>query len=87
MASIPFWGQVLCHEFRVAHPSLSLRACEELSYGFVCIMYGHWKMVASLGVSPAHNRVARCAMDRLILGYSLEGATNGNPVTIWSSDT
>lgn len=80
-------GQVLCHEFRVAHPSLSLRACEELSYAFVCIMYGHWKMVATLGLSPAHNRVARAAMDCLIRGYLLDSGPKDGSVAIWSPET
>lgn len=32
-------------------------------------MYGHWKMVASLGCSSGHNRIAREAMDRIISSY------------------
>lgn len=62
-------GQIISHEFQLAHPALDSRACEELSYLFVCLMYGHWKMVASLGVSPAHNRITRHSLDRLIRDY------------------
>ena len=32
-------------------------------------MYGHWKMVATLGFSPSHNSVTRAAVDRLIESY------------------
>jgi AcrR family transcriptional regulator len=79
-------GQVLCHEFRVAHPELSLRVCEELSYLFVCLMYGHWKMVASLGVSPAHNRITRGAMDRLIRDYGQNDSEIPEMTKIWATD-
>jgi AcrR family transcriptional regulator len=78
-------GQVLAHEFRVAHPALSLRACEELSYLFVCLMYGHWKMVATLGVSSEHNRITRTAMDRLIREYRVNGAQVGGSTKVWAS--
>jgi hypothetical protein len=32
-------------------------------------MYGHWKMVATLGFSEDYNRVTREAVDRLIASY------------------
>lgn len=79
-------GQVLAHEFRVANPGLSLRACEELSYLFVCLMYGHWKMVATLGVSTSHNRVTRAAMDRLIRDYGLNDGQGDATTRIWAAD-
>lgn len=47
-------------------------------------MYGHWKMVASLGVSEAHNRVSRAAMDRLIRSYAENDAPIENVGRIWA---
>lgn len=60
---------VIAHEVQISHPDLPQPACREIGYLFVCIMYGHWKMVASLGFSEAHNRVSREAMDRIIESY------------------
>lgn len=59
----------VAHEIQISHPSLSQRACREIAYLFVSLMYGHWKMVASLGFSSEHNRIAREAMDRIIASY------------------
>ncbi|MGY9050123.1 MAG: hypothetical protein ACKVKF_24600, partial [Rhodobacterales bacterium] len=53
-------------------PSLSRSACHEIGYLFVTLIYGHWKMVASLGFSENNNRVAREAVDRLIASYQME---------------
>lgn len=78
-------GQVLAHEFKVAHPSLSLRSCEELSYLFVCLMYGHWKMVATLGCSTDHNRITRNAMDRLIRDYIGMGDQSSSTSRVWAT--
>ncbi len=78
-------GQVMCNEFRVSHPHLSAQAADELSYLFVCLMYGHWKMVATLGVSDDHNRLTRAAMDRLIRSYSQTGAAEGSISRVWSA--
>ncbi len=66
-------GQVVSHEIQVRHPELSEAACLELSYLFVCIMYGHWKMVATLGYSENHGRIARASMDRLLASYLASG--------------
>lgn len=60
---------VLAHEIQISHPTIPQRACREIGYLFVSLMYGHWKMVASLGFSTGHNRVARQAMDRIIESY------------------
>lgn len=60
---------VMAHEVQVSHPSIPQKACREIGYLFVSLMYGHWKMVASLGFSPEHNRIAREAMDRIIDSY------------------
>ena len=80
-------GQVLSHEFAVQYSELDQRSAEELSYLFVSLMYGHWKMVASLGFSPSHNRIARQAMERLIRSYqqaSLPTVENAKP---WQRDS
>lgn len=62
-------GQVLSHELRAQYPEISLPACGEISYLFVILMYGHWKMVATLGLSEEHRHVTRRAVDRLIDSY------------------
>jgi len=60
---------VIAHEVQISHPSLNQKACREIGFLFVSLMYGHWKMVATLGLSELHNRVSREAMDRLIDSY------------------
>jgi AcrR family transcriptional regulator len=62
-------GTVLSHELRQAHPSIPLESCEEIAYLLITIMYGHWKMVATLGMAEDNNRVARRAIDRLLASY------------------
>ncbi|PIL18726.1 hypothetical protein P775_19330 [Puniceibacterium antarcticum] len=62
----------IAQEVRVNDPSLSRSACHEIGYLFVTLIYGHWKMVASLGFSENNNRVAREAVDRLIASYQME---------------
>jgi len=79
-------GQVIAHEINAAHPAMPARATEELAYGFVCLMYGHWKMVASLGFSEAHGKVSRAAMDRLIRSYVDDGDPLENVGRIWGVD-
>ena len=59
----------LAHEVQISHPDLPQKACHELGYLVVALMYGHWKMVASLGIDDAMNRVSREAVDRLIASY------------------
>lgn len=59
----------IAHEVQVSHPQLNQKACREIGYLFVCLMYGHWKMVASLGFSEDHNAITRAAVDRLIESY------------------
>lgn len=59
----------IAHEIQVSYPQLSQKACRELGYLFVSLMYGHWKMVATLGFSASHNAVTRAAVDRLIQSY------------------
>lgn len=59
----------IAHEVQISHPDLSQDACRELGYLFGALMYGHWRMVESLGFSDSHNTVSRSAMDRLIASY------------------
>lgn len=80
-------GQVLSHEFVVQYPELSQQSASELSFLFVSIMYGHWKMVASLGYSEEHNMVTRRAIDRLIKSYIESPAATSQPVRIWSKQS
>jgi AcrR family transcriptional regulator len=59
----------LAHEIQISHPELHQTACRELGFLVVALMYGHWKMVATLGFSDSFNRVSRHAIDRLIASY------------------
>lgn len=59
----------LSHEVMISHPTLPQRASHELGYLIVALMYGHWKMVASLGFSEQYSAVARDAANRLIDSY------------------
>lgn len=59
----------LAHEIQISYPQLHQAACRELGYLVVITMYGHWKMVATLGFSRDYNRVARRSLDRLIESY------------------
>ena len=62
-------GHVISHELRQQFSQIPLPACEQLSFVFVSLMYGHWKMVASLGLSEDHKHITRQAIDRLIESY------------------
>ncbi|MEP4194775.1 MAG: TetR/AcrR family transcriptional regulator [Aliishimia sp.] len=81
-----FLGQVISHEFELQFPSLGSRESKELSYLFVCLMYGHWKMVASLGLSEDHKHITRQAMDRLIQSYVSKSVPLGNLVATWQQE-
>ncbi|WP_088623059.1 TetR/AcrR family transcriptional regulator [Oceanicola sp. 22II-s10i] len=76
-------GQVLSHEFSVQFPDLDHQAAEELSWLFVCLMYGHWKMVASLGFDDAHRTISRQAMDRLIRSYCDHRSDPAAQTEVW----
>lgn len=52
-------GHVLSHEFALVYPDLGPQKAAELSFLFVNLMYGHWKMVASLGLSDEHKFITR----------------------------
>jgi AcrR family transcriptional regulator len=67
-------GQLLALEIKIVHPHLTLDHCAEISYLFTCLMYGHWKMVASLGLAEDHKRITRQAVDRIIGLYAQESS-------------
>ena len=78
-------GQALAHEIRTCHQTIPMKSCSEIAYLFVAIMYGHWKMVASLGLSKDHRQVSRQAINRLIGSY----LANPGPVAdvkVWGRD-
>ncbi|MEM7443190.1 MAG: TetR/AcrR family transcriptional regulator [Pseudomonadota bacterium] len=77
-------GQVVSHEIALKWPELSPEQCGELSYLFVCLMYGHWKMVATLGYAEDHKYIARRALDRLIDSYLLNSNDTLKPVKPWA---
>ncbi len=62
-------GHVVSHELRQQYQNIPLPVCEQISFVFVSLMYGHWKMVASLGLSEDHKHITRNAIDRLIESY------------------
>lgn len=61
----------ISHEVQLSHPTMPQRACREIAFLFVALMYGHWKMVATVGFSSDYNAVTRAAMDRIIESYVL----------------
>lgn len=79
-------GQVLQLEVKMQHPEMDLESCAEIAYLFVCLMYGHWKMVASLGLSEEHKLISRRAIDRLIKSYLDKDFTPLGTVRTWESE-
>ena len=77
-------GLTLTHEIRSCYPEIPMSSCAEISYLFVTIMYGHWKMVASLGLSEDHKHIARRSIDRIIASYRVvpEPAADGS---VWKT--
>lgn len=80
-------GQVLSYELELEYPALGAQAAQELSWLFVCLMYGHWKMVASLGFSEAHRLIGREAIERLLKSYLASGPAARNPPRVWQTAT
>ncbi len=78
-------GQVLQLEVKMQYPDLSLEDCAEISYLFVCIMYGHWKLAGSLGVSEDHKLVARRSIDRIIASYVRNDMEKLGVVHVWET--
>lgn len=79
-------GQVLQLEVKMQYPELDLDSCAEISYLFVCVMYGHWKMVASLGLSEKHKLISRRAIDRIISSYLAKDVPSLGRVRTWERD-
>lgn len=82
-----FLGKVLAQELRVAYPALSQAAADELSFLFVALMYGHWKMVATLGASEEHKFIARQGMERLIRSFLVNGQHTAAGSSVWMRST
>ena len=78
-------GQLVADEAMATHPELSDVQAAELSYVFVALMYGHWRMISSLGFSEAHGAVARDAMARVLASYRAE-EPGAERVAIWSEE-
>jgi len=79
-------GQILAHEFMLQYPTLPTQAAEELSFLFISLMEGHWKMVATLGFSREHRLLTRHAMDRLIQSYVNNPSKMGDLNKVWKQD-
>ncbi|MEO3388742.1 TetR/AcrR family transcriptional regulator [Mesorhizobium sp. CAU 1741] len=60
----------IAHEVQISNPGLSQNACREIGFLFVSLMYGHWKMVATLGFSGDYHKVTRAALDRILASYN-----------------
>lgn len=78
-------GEVVAHELGQEYPDLADQDASELAYLFVCIMYGHWKMVATLGFSDHHRSIARRSIDRLIASYNFQGSAEDTPPRVWKA--
>lgn len=59
----------IAHEVKISYPQLSQQACRELGYLFIALLYGHWRMVSTIGFSKEHHAISRGAIDRLIASY------------------
>ena len=76
-------GNVVAHEIKIKYPQMSITDADQISFLFVCLLYGHWKMVASLGLSEDHKYVTRLAMDRIVISYLSQPETDSEPLAIW----
>jgi len=79
-------GNVVSQEITIKYPGISSQDADQLSYLFVCLMYGHWKMVASLGTSEEHKFITRRAVDRLIASYRAEPSPKAEHRSVWSAE-
>ena len=59
----------IAHEIQVTYPELPQSACKELGYLTVTTMYGHWKMVRTIGFPNDYTSIARDSLLRLIESY------------------
>lgn len=79
-------GQVLSHELQLDYPDMTDNVALEISWLFVCLMYGHWKMVESLGYSSENRYITRRGLDRLIRSYLSDEAPEAGSTPVWSLD-
>ncbi len=77
-------GSVVSQEITVNYPNITVEDADQLSYLFVCLMYGHWKMVATLGLNETHRVITRKAIDRLISSYQQSPSKPEDQPKIWS---
>lgn len=62
-------GTLLRNALLETYPELGQQGARELSYLCMSLIYGHWKMVATLGYAPEYSACTRGAADRLIASY------------------
>lgn len=79
-------GQVIALELQLEHPQLTDKAALEISWLFVCLMYGHWKMVGSLGHSNVNKYITRLGLERLIRSYLSKDMPEAQSALVWQSD-
>lgn len=79
-------GQVISHELQLDYPDMTDKAALEVSWLFVCLMYGHWKMVKSLGYSSENRYITRRALDRLIRSNLSDEMPESGSTPVWSLD-
>ncbi len=79
-------GQIVTNELVLAHPSLEAERASEISWLFVALVYGHWRLVSTLGFSPSHRKVTREAVDRLIASYLSDPGTPRG-VKVWETES
>ena len=79
-------GQLLQLEIKMQYPRLRLEDCAEISYLFVCLMYGHWKMVSSLGVAEDHKLITRRSIDRIMASYVNNDIERLGNVHVWATN-
>lgn len=79
-------GNVVSHEVKIKFPQLTMNEAQQISYLFICLFYGHWKMVASLGFSEDHKFVTRRAMNRIIESYVKYPDSDGFSPILWNLD-
>lgn len=56
----------LVQEISTSHPGLPETETRELAFAVMSLIYGHWKMVASLGFPTSYHKSSRRLVDRLI---------------------
>lgn len=62
-------ASVFAQEIQMTYPDLPEAAGQDLAFSIVSMMYGHWRMVSSLGFDEKQNVIMRDCVDRLIKSY------------------